>query len=81
MIKISHTDKQFTITHLELEDKSELMVSLDVVDHLYDGAIVAARIVEHERVAGLDDGEPLPVGVHLCGEAVEDGMLWVAEDT
>ena len=28
----------------------------------------------------LDDGEPLPIGVHLGGEASEDGMLRIAKD-
>ena len=56
------------------------MVALNVVDDLYDGAVVLAGMVEDEGVAGLDDGEPLPVGVHLRGEAPEDGMLGIGEN-
>ena len=81
MIKIGHTDEQFAITHLELEDKPKFVVTLDIVDHLYDRSIVLARIVEHHGVARLDNREPLPVGMHLSGETTEDGMLWIAEDT
>ena len=81
MIKIGHTDEQFAIAHLELEDESKFVVALNIVDHLYDGPIVLACIVEHHGVACLDNREPLPVGMHLCGETTEDGMLWITEDT
>ena len=81
MIKIGHTDEQFAIAHLELKDKSELVVTLDIVNHLHDGPIVLACVIEHHRMARLNDGKPLPVGVHLCGEATEDGMLRITEDT
>ena len=80
MIEISHTDKQFTIAHLKLENESEFMVTLDIVYHLHYWPIVLARIVEHHGVARLDDGEPLPVGVHLRGEAAEDRVLRIAQD-
>ena len=81
MVEVCHTDEQFAIAHLELKDESELMVALDIVNHLHDGPIVLACVVEHHGMARLNDGEPLPVGVHLCGEATEYGMLRITEDT
>ncbi len=80
LLKIGHTDKQTALAHLELEYQSELVVALDIVDNLNYRAIVVACIVENERMAGFDDGVPLPVGVHLGGEAAEKWMLGVAKD-
>lgn len=57
------------------------MVAFNIVDDLDDRAVVFAGIVEHHRVTGFDDREPLPVGVHLGGESAEDGVLGVREDT
>ena len=81
MIEIGHTDEQFAVAHLKLEDEAELVVALDIVDHLHNGPIVLTCIVEHHGMACLNDGEPLPVGMHLCGETTEDRMLWIPEDT
>ena len=81
MIEIGHADEQFAVAHLELKDEAEFVVALDIVDHLHNGAIILTCIVEHHGMACLNDGEPLPVGMHLCGETTEDGMLWITEDT
>ena len=80
MVEVCHTDEQFAIAHLELKDESEFMVALDIVNHLHDRPIVLACVVEHHRMAGLDDGEPLPVSVHIGGETLEDGMIRIGKD-
>ena len=80
-LEIGHTYQQFPIANGKLKDETKLMVTLNIVNHLNDGAIILASIVEHERMAGLDDGEPLPVGMHLRGEALEDGVLRICQNT
>ena len=80
LIKVAHAHQQTATAHAELKDQAETMVALDVVDDLHDGTVVRRQVVEHQRMRGLDDGKPLPVGMALGGKAVEKRMAGVGED-
>ena len=80
-LKVSHADEQLPFSDGKLKDQTEFVVSFYIVNHLYDGSVVAACIVENHRVAVFDDGEPLPIGVHLCWETPKDGMPGIGQNT
>ena len=56
------------------------MVSLNVIDNLYDRTIVTTSVIKNEWMTILYNREPLPVGMHLSGEASEYRMLRVCKD-
>ena len=56
------------------------MVALYVVDDLHNGAVGRGGIVEHEGAALAHHRKPLPVGVLLGGEGIEERMFRTGED-
>ena len=79
-LQIAHHHQQAALAHAELEDEAQLVVALYVVDDLHNGAVGRGGIVEHEGAALAHHREPLPVGVLLGGEGIEERMFRTGED-
>ena len=47
-LQVAHADQQAAASDGKLEDQAQAVVALDVVNHLYDGPVLARQIVEDD---------------------------------
>ena len=81
LFQITHDYEQAALTHLELEDKPQLVVALNIVDDLHYRTVVLVRIIQDEGMTCLHHGEPLPRCMLVGWKIAEQRVLWVAEQT
>src|ERR1039457_1532164 len=64
LVERSKDGEQAALADGRFEDGAELVVAVEVVDQLHDGAEGGGRVVEDEGVRRLGELPPLPLAVH-----------------
>ena len=79
-VEVAHHDEEVALSHLAFEDETELMIALEIIDHLHHGEKFLGPGIEDERMTVMEHGEPLPASEAIGGETGEERLLGIGED-
>ena len=79
-LEIERRDQQLPLPRPGFEHRAQLVIAVEIVDHLDDRPEARRRLVQHEHRRPLGQFPPLPVAVAVGREPGQSGIPWVAKD-